>query len=69
MWKVYEYVRVDIVDKDGCVIYPKGSWYLVGDYDTLDAAARVVKNEIYLYNCTCEDNDPNPKFRIENCFE
>ena len=25
--------------------------------------------KIYLYNCTCKDGDPNPKFKILSNFE
>lgn len=68
MWKIYRWAEKDIVDAEGHVIYPANAWYLVGDYDTIDAAARIVKHEIYLYNCTCTIDDPNPKFKIENDF-
>jgi hypothetical protein len=36
---------------------------------TIDAAASIVKHEIYLDNCTCQDGDPVPKFKIESAFE
>ena len=66
MWNVYRWADKDIVDDEGYVIYPKNNWYLIGDYDTIDAAANIVKHEIYLYNCTCRDEDPNPQFKIES---
>ena len=69
MWKVYRYAEKDVVDADGYVIYSKDTWYLVGDYDTIDDAASVVKHEIYLYNCTCQDGDANPKFKILSDFD
>lgn len=69
MWKVYRWAEKDIYDLDGYVIYPAKSWYLVGDYDTIDAAASVVKHEIYLDNCVCGDGDPVPKFKIESNLE
>lgn len=69
MWKVYRYAEKDMVDADGYVIYSKDTWYLVGDYDTIDDAASVVKHEIYLYNCTCQDGDANPKFKILSDFD
>ena len=69
MWNVYRWADKDIVEEEGYVIYPKNSWYLIGDYDTIDAAANIVKHEIYLYNCTCRDEDPNPKFKIESNLE
>ena len=55
MWKVYRLI--------------KNKWFLIGDYNTIDAAANIVKHEIYLYNCTCQDGDPNPKFKIESNFD
>lgn len=55
MWKVYRLI--------------KNKWYLIGDYNTIDAVANIVKHEIYLYNCTCQDGDPNPKFKIESNFD
>lgn len=69
MWKIYRYAEQDIVDLDNCVIYPKDTWYLVGDYNSLEAVTEVVKHEIYLYNCSCKDGDPNPKFKIVSDFE
>lgn len=69
MWKVYRYAEKDVVDADGYVIYSKDTWYLVGDYDTIDDAASVVKHEIYLYNCTCQNGDANPKFKILSDFD
>lgn len=69
MWKVYRYAEKDIVDADGYVIYSKGTWYLVGDYNTIDDAANIVKHEIYLYNCTATEDTPNPKFKIESNLE
>ena len=69
MWKVYRYTEKDIVDTEECVIYHKNSWYLVGSYDTVDIAANIIKHEIYLYNCTCQDGDANPRFRIESNLE
>lgn len=69
MWKVYRYAEKDMVDADGYVIYSKDTWYLVGNYDTIDDAASVVKHEIYLYNCTCQDGDANPKFKILSDFD
>ena len=69
MWKVYRYAETNIYDLDGYVIYPKGTWYLVGDYMTIDEAASVVKHEIYLDNCVCQDGDPVPKFKIESALE
>jgi len=69
MWKVYKYAEKDITDADGYVIYSKNTWYLVGDYDTIDEATRVVKHEIYLYNLICQDEDANPKFKILSDFD
>ncbi len=69
MWKVYRYAEKDVVDADGYVIYSKDTWYLVGDYNTIDDAASIVKHEIYLYNCTCQDGDANPKFKILSDFD
>ena len=69
MWNVYRWAEKDILDEEGYVIYPANSWYLVGDYDNIDTAANIVKHEIYLYNCTCRDGDPNPKFKIESNLE
>ena len=69
MWKVYRYAEKDMVDADGYVIYSKDTWYLVGDYDTIDDAANVVQHEISLYNCTCQDGDANPKFKILSDFD
>ena len=48
MWKVYRYAEKDMVDADGYVIYSKNTWYLVGDYNTIDDAANIIKHEIYL---------------------
>ena len=69
MWKVLRYAENDIKDEEGYVIYPAGEWYKIGSYWTLDECASIVKHEIYLYNCTCQDGDANPKFRIESDFE
>ena len=69
MWKVYRYAEKDIVDADGYVICSKDTWYLVGDYNTIDDAVSIVKHEIYLYNCTCQDGDANPKFKILSDFD
>ena len=68
MWKIYRYVEKDMVDVDGYVIYPAGAWYLIGDYNNLQAVKEIIEHEIYLYNCTCEDSDPNPKFKILSDF-
>lgn len=69
MWKIYRYAEKDMVDADGCVIYSKGTWYLIGDYNAIDEVASVIKHEIYLYNCTCQDGDVNPKFKILSDFD
>lgn len=69
MWKVYRWAEKDIISEDGDIIYPANTWYLIGDYWDLEAVTSIVKHEIYLYNCTCQDGDPNPKFRIESDFE
>ena len=57
MWKVYRYN------------YKDNKWYLIGNYNTIDNAASVVKQEIYLENCVCKDKDPIPQFRIESSLE
>ena len=69
MWKVYRYAEKDIVDEEGYVIYPKGTWYLIGGYWDLETVTSIVQHEIYLYNCTCQDGDANPKFKILSDFD
>ena len=69
MWKVYRYAEKDIVDFDGDVIYQAGTWYLIGDYQDLETVASIVNHEIYLYNCTCQEGDANPKFKILSDFD
>ena len=69
MWNVYRWIEKDVFDEEGYVIYPAKSWCLVGDYDTIDSAANIIKQEIYLYNCTAADGDLNPKFKIESNLE
>ena len=69
MWKVYRYAEKDIVDMDGYIIYPKGTWYLVASAWDLDAITSIVKHEIYLYNCSCQEGDANPKFKILSDFD
>ena len=69
MWRIYRYAEKNIVDADGDIIYSKGTWYLIGDYDTIDDVASIVKHEIYLYNCICKDDDPCPKFKILSDFD
>lgn len=69
MWEVWRYAEKDIVSEDGAVIYPAGTWYSIGSYDDLHSVANIVNHEIYLYNCTCKDGEPNPKFKILSNFE
>ena len=69
MWKVYRYAEKDIVSEYGDIIYPAGTWYSIGSYDDLFAVTNIINHEIYLYNCTCKDGDPNPKFKILSDFE
>lgn len=69
MWNVYRWIEKDVFDEEGYIIYPAKSWCLVGNYDTIDSAANIIKQEIYLYNCTAADGDPNPKFKIESNLE
>ena len=69
MWKVYRYAEADVYDLDGFVIYEKGTWYPIGEYDNIDVAAAIVKHEIYLDNCVCQDGDPVPKLKIESALE
>lgn len=64
MWSVYRWLEKSIYDEEGYLIHQGQSWYFVGSYDTIDAAANIVKQEIYLYNCTAKDGDPNPQFKI-----
>ena len=54
MWKVYKYNNRD------------NKWYCIGSYDTIDYAASVVKTEIYLENCVCNDNGFISQFKIES---
>ena len=63
------YAEKDIVDEEGHIIYPAFTWYSIGSYDDLFSVANIVNHEIYLYNCTCKDGDPNPKFKILSNFE
>lgn len=69
MWKVYRYAEKDIVDMDGYIIYQKGTWYLVASDWNLDTITSIVKHEIYLYNCSCQEGDANPKFKILSDFD
>lgn len=69
MWKVYRWCYKDIVDDDGYVIYKANTWYLIGSYNTIDAAASIIKHEIYLDNCTATEDTPIPKFKIESNLE
>ena len=69
MWKVYRYAEKDIVDMDGYIVYPKGTWYLVASDWNLDTVTSIIKHEIYLYNCSCQEGDANPKFKILSDFD
>ena len=70
MWKVYKYAHKDIVaGEENDVICKAGEWFLIGDYDTIDAAASVMKHQIYLDNCVLSDEDPIPQYKIESSFE
>ena len=69
MWKVYRYAEKDIVDADGNIIYPAETWYLMGTYNNLFSVTDIVNHSIYLYNCTCQDGDANPKFKILSDFD
>lgn len=69
MWVVKMYANKDILDEEGYVIRQKGLWYEIGTYKDLDAVKSIIEHEIYLYNCTCNDDTPNPKFKIESRFE
>lgn len=69
MWKVYRWCDKDILDSEGYIIYKANTWCLIGSYNTIDSAASIVKHEIYLYNCTCQDDDANPKFKILSDFD
>ena len=69
MWKVYRWADKDIVDEEGYVIYSANTWYLIGDYDTIDSASNIVKHEIYLYNYIATEDTLNPKFKIESNLE
>ena len=66
MWNVYRWLEKSIYDAEGYLIHQGQNWYLVGNYDTIDSAANIIKQEMYLYNCTAADGDPNPKFKIES---
>ena len=63
-WAVYRWAYEDIVDEANYIIHKKG-WYEIGTYNSLEVASNIVQHEIQLYNCTCEDNTPLPKFKIE----
>lgn len=69
MWKVYRYAEKDIVDANGYVIYSKNTWYLIGSYTDLETVTSIINHEIYLYNCTCQNGDTNPKFKILSDFD
>lgn len=69
MWEIFRYAEKDIVDEEGHIIYPAFTWYSIGSYDDLFSVANIVNHEIYLYNSTCKDGDPNPKFKILSNFE
>ena len=69
MWRIYRYAEKDIVDEEGYVIYPAKTWYFIGDYQDLESVTSIVKHEIYLYNCTCQEGDASPKFKILSDFD
>lgn len=69
MWKVLRYTEKGIITEDGDIICPAGKWYLIGTYNSLEACTEIVKHDIYLYDCTCTDEDPNPRYRIESNFD
>lgn len=66
MWKVYRWCDKDILDDEGYIIYKANTWYLIGDYNTIDSASDMVKQEIYLDNCIATEDTPIPKFKIES---
>lgn len=69
MWVVLRYLENDLIDEEGYLIESKGTWHEIGSYNDLDAVKSIIEHEIYLYNCTCDDDTPNPKFKIESRFE
>ena len=67
MWTIYRYADEDITDIDGYIIHKKGTWYSIGSYD-LKSVNSIIEHEIYLYNCTCDETTPQPRFKIESNF-
>lgn len=68
MWKVYKWFDKDVLDSVGCIIYKKG-WVQVGTYPDMEAVQQIIEHDIYLYNCTCDENTPNPKYKILSNFD
>ena len=68
MWTIYKYTNRDIKDSEGCIIYKKDTWYEIGTYNDLGAVKSIIEHEIYLYNCTCDETTPQPRFKIESNF-
>ena len=71
MWYVYKKLIYDVKDFDGEIIQKKGTWFFVGNYNSLDAAKEVLEHEIYLDNCAidaCNLTDV-PQYKIESHFE
>lgn len=66
MWKVYKWCDKDILDDEGYIICKANTWCLIGNYDTIDSASNIVKQEIYLDNCVATEDTPIPKFKIES---
>jgi hypothetical protein len=59
MWKVSMFNEREILDSEGYVIHPANSWIIIGTYDTIEAAARVLQHQRYLH-------DFEGQFRLEN---
>lgn len=68
MWLVYKWFNNDILDEEGYVIH-KAGWVELGSYSDLDSCKNVIQHDIYLYNCTCGENTPQPKYKVLSNFD